>query len=148
MTNRIVAGALALMLFTAADAAAHVVHVEWKVAEPHLVVVAYFDNDLPAEEAEVALHGADGAVVATGKADDTGTWKCPKPPPGSYRLVVRAMPGHEKTVPIVVEGDAAPAGEPTTPDSTRPWVVAAAVAVGLGVLLVWARRDRRPPPVP
>jgi nickel transport protein len=148
MPYRIAAVALALALLTAADAGAHVVHIEWKVAAPDLVVVAYFDNDLPADEAEVALHDPDGTVVAAGKTDDTGSWKCPSPPPGSYRLVVRAIPGHEKTVPIVIEPAAAPAGEPATPsDSARPGVVATAVAaVGVVVLLLWVRRKRNPTP--
>jgi hypothetical protein len=137
---------LAVVLVAAPAAQAHVVHVDWKVADADLVVVAYFDNDLPADDAGVVLTGEDGTVVATGKTDDSGTWRVPKPPPGTYRLTIRALPGHEKTVTIALAPATDATGTGTPPRSTPPWLLPAVAAGAVVVLLlVWRKRGRGNP---
>src|SRR5262245_15985020 len=108
-----------LVLVTANAAQAHAVHIDWKMVGTELFVVASFDDDLPADGAEVVLRGPDGRVVATGKTDDSGTWKCPKPAPGSYELIVRAFANHEKTVRIDI---LPPSAEANSPATAGPWV--------------------------
>src|SRR5829696_7385694 len=129
MLNRASAAcALVVLGFSAAPARAHAVQVDWKVTDTELVVVASFDTDLPADDAAVTLRGPDGAVVATGKTDDTGTWKCPKPAPGTYQLHVKAFGTHEKTAPIPIAGPPADPAESQSP-SERGWVWIAAGVV-------------------
>lgn len=142
------AGAVALLLLFAPAARAHSVHVEWKVTDTELVVVAYFNNDLPADDAEVSLRRPDGTTVAGGRTNDTGTWKTPRPRPGEYTVSVKALAGHEKLEPIVVaaplsEGPPAPVADSTPPTDKRPWFFAgaAATAAGFGIVL-WASRRR------
>jgi hypothetical protein len=140
---------LCVLLF-APLASAHVVHIDWKLTETNLVVVAYFDNDIPADDAEVSLTAADGSVVASGKTDDTGTWRGPKPAPGTYRLSIHAFTGHDKTVSIEVPGAAAPASEEAA-SSGNKWLLigtgATMTAVGVvAILLLWWRRRRRGEP--
>lgn len=147
-------GVVATLLLTAADARAHTVYVEWKVTDTELVVVAYFNNDLPADDAEVALRLPDGTALASGRTDETGTWRARKPPPGSYTLSVKALPGHEKIEPIVL-GPAAveetkASGEDGAPGGGgQAWFVTGVVATGVvgAGLVLWVRRRRKAPPV-
>src|SRR6267378_3801625 len=91
-------GVMAILLLGTPSARAHVIHIDWKTTDGKLIVVAYFSNDLPADDADVTLQAADGSVVATGKTDDTGTWKVTKPASGRYGLTVKAFEDHTKTV--------------------------------------------------
>jgi hypothetical protein len=130
--------ALVVVAFHAAPASAHAVKVDQKLVGTELVIVAYFDTDLPADDAMVTLRGADGNVVATGKTDDTGTWKCPKPAPGTYQLRVKVFDTHEQTVPVEIESRW-PTG--------RAWiwlavVVATIVVLGTGLWVLRKRRKR------
>ena len=138
MPTRISAAtALVALALSAGPAHAHAVHVDWKVAGTELVVVAYFNDEIPADDAEVTLRGADGTVIATGRTDDTGTWKHPTPPPGSYQLHIKALAGHEKTVTVVLAPAATEADEPP-PDNTLAWLIAG-VVVGVAAvsLVLW-----------
>ncbi len=141
MPNRfVVACALLAVALSADRAEAHAVHVKWKIADTDLVVVAFFDEDMPVEQGEVTLRGTDGEIVATGKTDDTGLWKCPMPAPGTYQLTVRAFGRHEKTVSVEIAG---PLGEGDA--RTRPgiwwWIIAgAATAVVVLAFGVWMKR--------
>jgi hypothetical protein len=132
--------------FSASPAHAHAVKVDYKFVGTELVIVAYFDTDLPADDAAVTLRGPDGTVVATGKTDDTGTWKCPKPAPGTYQLHVKAFGSHEKTVPIPIEAPPVePTERPSPSESGWVWVAAGVMAIVVTVLGagLWAWRRRR-----
>lgn len=147
MPNRIAAAcALVAVALSAAPAHAHAVKVDHKVVGTDLVVVAYFDTDLPADDAEVSLRGPDGNVIATGKTDDTGTWKCPKPAPGTYQLHVKAFGSHEKTVPVEIEAPPAGPNEfQALPARGWVWIAAVVTAIVAAVLGagLWVRRRRR-----
>ena len=66
-------------------------------------VEAFFDDETPAESAEVQVTDAAGAVVATGKTDERGVWTFPCPVPGQYTLAVKSI-GHGTTVAFTVAG--------------------------------------------
>ncbi len=148
MSHRVLTafGTVALVLFAAPAAQAHIVHIDWHLTDTDLVAVAYFDTDLPADDAAVTLHGPDGNVIATGKTDDTGTWRCPKPAPGTYQLHVKAFGSHEKTVAVEIAAPPAPPEPPRAPsESGWGWIAAVVTAIGavLGAgLWAWRRQQR------
>jgi hypothetical protein len=133
--------AIAIVVLIAAPVSAHSVHVQWKLTATQLVVVASFSDDWPADDAEVTLRDSANNVVATGKTDDTGTWKGERPGPGSYRLTVKAFANHEKTISIEIE----PAADEATQNEIAPrvWLIAAAVLVVALLSVFGMRRLRR-----
>ena len=126
-----------------APAAAHAMHADVTVADA-VTLLAYFEEDVPAEFAEVQVTDADGAVVASGKTDARGLWTFPKPKPGAYTLTVKLI-GHMATREFRV------AGEPDAPQVFYTgWRPNKAVALTAGVVLLlgmsavsWFRRRRR-----
>ena len=112
-----------------ASAAAHAMHADVTVADA-VTLLAYFEEDVPAEFAEVQVTDADGAVVASGKTDARGTWTFPKPKPGAYTLTVRSI-GHVAKREFRVDGE--PDAPPVVYTGWRP---NKAVAVALGSVLL------------
>ena len=135
--------AAAGVLLAAAPASAHDLRANVTVANA-VKVEAYFDDDTPAQFAEVTVINAEGAAVLTGKTDERGVWTFPLPKPGTYSLKVESA-GHVATVPFRVDGGpAAPAVVYTG------WRMNKAVALAIGVLLLlgisavsWFIRYRR-----
>jgi hypothetical protein len=141
MPHRVLAAcaAVAAALFAAPAARAHAVHIDWKIAGTELVVVASFDNDLPADDAEVILLGPDDTVIASGKTDDAGTWRAPAPPPGTYRLTVKAFANHSQTVVIDIASPAGVSETQALPGGTLGWLIAGTVTVSVAAILLWLR---------
>ena len=87
-----VAAAGALVIPTRADA--HAMHAKVDVTNDPARLDAYFDENFPAELADVTVTDADGNVVLTGKTDKRGVWMFPRPKPGTYVLTVKEPDGH------------------------------------------------------
>ena len=116
-------------LLAPAPAFAHAIHADVTVADA-VTLLAYFEEDVPAEFAEVQVTDADGAVVASGKTDARGAWTFPKPKPGAYTLTVKSI-GHVAKREFRVDGE--PDAPPVVYTGWRP---NKAVAVALGSVLL------------
>jgi nickel transport protein len=116
-------------LLTPCRADAHAVHVTFDPTADPIKVVAYFDEDMPAEFADVTVTDADGNVVRTGKTDERGVFTFLRPKPGTYRLTVKSV-GHVARSEFSVSGDT----EGTVEAGWRPnkWV---GLGIGAGGLL-------------
>ena len=126
-----------------ASADAHAMFAKVTVADA-VTLLAYFEEDVPAEFAEVQVTDADGAVIASGKTDDRGLWTFPKPKPGTYLLTVRSI-GHVAKREFRVDGE--PDAPPVVYTGWRP-NKAVALTAGVGLLLgmsavSWFLRRRR-----
>ena len=123
---------------------AHGLHATVTVTDTDVKLEAFYDEELPADVADVTVTDADGNVVQTGKTDDRGLWSFPKPKPGTYKLVVSQI-GHVARRSFEVTGPA----EPDTPAvyGGRPLNKWVGLSAGLLILLVisgvtWLRRRR------
>jgi nickel transport protein len=132
-------------LVTPGRACAHAMHADVDVTNDPAKLLAYFDEDLPAEFADVTVTDADGNVVLTGKTDERGVWTFPRPKPGTYVLGVKSADGHGTKREFTVAG-AADAAEETVFTGRRlnKWV---GLTIGVVVLLgasgiSWLRRRR------
>ena len=127
----LVTAAAAGALVTPARAEAHGMHADVDVTNDPSKLLAYFDENLPAEFADVTVTDADGTVVLTDKTDEHGVWTFPRPKPGTYVLTVRAGRGHVAKREFTVG-----AGEPEqtvfTGRRLNKWV---GLTIGVGVLL-------------
>ena len=112
-----------------APAFAHAIHADVTVADA-VTLLAYFEEDVPAEFAEVQVTDVAGAVVAGGKTDARGLWAFPKPKPGAYTLTVKSI-GHVAKREFRVDGE--PDAPPVVYTGWRP---NKAVAVALGLVLL------------
>ncbi|QJW96321.1 carboxypeptidase regulatory-like domain-containing protein [Frigoriglobus tundricola] len=106
-------------------------------------VDAYFDDDTPAESAEVQVTDAAGNVIASGRTDERGVWTFPRPAPGAYTLAAKSV-GHGTTVAFTVDGSPGAPVAFTGQRMSKP----VALAIGAGLLLgisaaSWFRRRRR-----
>jgi hypothetical protein len=84
-------------------AAAHDLGAEVRLAGQYLEVHAFFDDGSMARNARVELlRSADRQPVATGRTDQQGRCRLPRPPAGRYLLRVNAGAGHihEETVTV------------------------------------------------
>jgi hypothetical protein len=148
----LVAAAFAVAGLSPGRADAHALALTVKVppGAAEVTVLAAFDDDTPADGAEVVVTGPAGGVVARGKTDERGVWKFAKPAPGKYRATVEAF-GHKDRVDFEVAGARAAPAEPAAgteftgsrPDRTL------GLALGAGGLLVasagfWWLRLRKP----
>jgi hypothetical protein len=105
---------------------------------------AFFDDDTPAELADVRVTDAGGAEVLAGKTDDRGVWTFPRPNPGRYTATVKSA-GHVAKVEFPVEGD------PEAPPAVyAPWRMNKALGLAIGLVLLlglsaasWLIRRRR-----
>jgi hypothetical protein len=82
------------VLLAPGRAAAHAMHATVTVTADAVKLEAFYDEELPADDADVTVTDADGNVVASGKTDERGLWTAPRPAkPGTYKLTVRQA-GH------------------------------------------------------
>jgi len=131
-------------LLTGGRAHAHALHAKVDVTNDPAKLEAYYDEEMPAEFADVTVTDANGAVVLTGKTDERGIWTFARPKPGKYTLKVEQT-GHAAREPFEVAG----APDPGTPKvyggrRLNKWV---GLSVGVAVLLgvsgaTWLRRRR------
>jgi hypothetical protein len=85
-------------------ALAHDLRATVTVADDGVKVLAYyFEDDTPAEQAEVKVIDASDAEVAAGQTDDRGVWAFSRPAPGEYTLTVESA-GHVARVKFSVGG--------------------------------------------
>lgn len=96
-----------------------------------VTVLAFYDDDAPAERADATVTDAAGAVVAVGRTDERGVWAFDRPAPGAYALEVRAA-GHIGRAAFRVEGT--PGAAPETFAEARP-NKALGLALGVAGLL-------------
>lgn len=132
--------AIAGVPLTASVAFAHKLFADVKVGET-IQLVAYFEEDAPAELAQVTVTDAAGQTIFTGQTDERGVLQFPKPAPGAYTLRVKCI-GHTVKVTFEVPGPvgettAAPAAVDDTPALFTEERVdsAARLALGVGILL-------------
>lgn len=133
-------------LVTPDRAGAHAMHAKVDVTNDPARLDAYYDEDFPAEFADVTVTDADGNVVLTGKTDERGVWTFPRPKPGTYLATVKQADGHRAKCEFTVAGAAEPPAERTVFIEPRlnKWVgLSIGVAVLLGVSgISWLRRRR------
>jgi hypothetical protein len=131
------------VLLGPAPAGAHALHADLVVAA-EVRLVAYFDDDLPADGAAAVVTDGAGAEVLSGRTDGRGVWTFPRPRPGAYALTVKSV-GHAARVEFVVADEPdAPAVAFAGPRRNQ----ALGLAAGAGGLLVlsaafWFVRRRR-----
>ena len=125
--------AACILLFSQSTAHAHRLLVTHQVVQNELHIDIFFEDDSPADGAKVQLRQGD-SVFAEGRADETGRWITPLPPPGAY--VIHAQhSGHAAHEPLTVLGDAS--GEELAPTPRREDLVGVRwyrIAAGLGLL--------------
>ncbi|MCS6863730.1 MAG: carboxypeptidase-like regulatory domain-containing protein [Gemmataceae bacterium] len=122
---------------TASVAQAHKLFADVKVG-PSIQLLAYFEEDAPAEYAQVTVTDATGQTIFTGQTDERGLLQFPKPAPGAYTLRVQCI-GHTAKVLLEVPAESGPEGaaaEPVPQLFTEKRVDSAArLALGVGILL-------------
>jgi nickel transport protein len=132
------------VLLAPAIASAHDMRADVTVAD-EVKVVAYFDDDTPAQSATVSVVDANGNEILTGKADERGVWTFAKPAPGQYMLTAKCL-GHVAKVEFRVEG-----GPDTPPVVFTGWRLQKAIGVTVGLVVLlgisavswFLRRHRR-----
>jgi hypothetical protein len=119
------------VLFAPSVASAHAMKVNVEPRGESVYLLAYFDDETPAESATVSVTDANGTEVLTGTTNERGEWTFAKPAPGTYKVTVKGV-GHVSRRELIVEGEA---------DSqvvvTPSWQLSktAGIAIGLGLLL-------------
>lgn len=91
-------------LLASGRADAHAMHADLITTADPFKLTAYFDEDLPAEFADVTVTDAEGNVVLTGKTDERGVFTFPRPKPGTYTLRVKST-GHVAKREFTVDGE-------------------------------------------
>jgi hypothetical protein len=135
----------------ATPARAHNLLLDARVTGERLRVEAFYDDDTPAQQATITVENESGAVVATGKTDERGTWSCPRLAPGAYVLRARSVDHAAKKALVVSdqsrdsapERAAASASAPRSPGASdgptraeltsTPWLK---VALGCGLISI------------
>ncbi len=132
------------VLFAPGRAGAHAMHADVKFVNDTVQLLAYFEEDVPAEFADVTVTDADGNIVLTGKTDERGVWTFPRPKPGRYTITAKLV-GHVVKAPLPIDGAAEEAVTPT--DRRNKWVGLALGVAGLlgvsGASWLLRRRTRR-----
>ena len=125
-----------------APASAHDLRADVTVADD-VKVLAYYQDDTPAQFADATVTDAAGAEVAAGKTDERGAWAFPRPKPGDYVLTVKST-GHVAKVKFAVSGEMEAPATYTAPRLNRWLGLAVGVFGLLGVSAVfWLLRRRR-----
>jgi nickel transport protein len=109
-------------------------------------VLAFFDDDLPAQGANVTVFAANGDVLAVGKTDANGVWEWDRPAAGAYKVKVKEG-GHITETAFRVEGAAQPDAPPSEfadprPNKTLGLVLGTAALLGLSAAYWFLRRGR------
>lgn len=137
------------VLLSAGRAEAHAMFVKVDHANDPVKVLAYFEEDIPAEFADVTVTDADGNLVVTGKTDERGAWAFPRPnKPGTYTVKVK-LTGHgaKDEFTVVGAGEAEGVEPVSTERRLNRWVGLSLGVVGLlgvsGVSWLLRRRGRK-----
>jgi hypothetical protein len=147
MHNRslvLAAAAVAVAMLAPGRAHAHDLRATVKVLPDAVVVEAGFDDDTPAEGAKVVVTDTFGKEVATGRTNEKGVWRVPRPGAGTYKVVVESA-GHRDEVEFVIELH--PLDAPIEYVRERPNQTIG-LAIGVGGLLAasaafwWLRRKK------
>jgi hypothetical protein len=139
----VLTSAVVASLLTPGVAAAHALVVKWEVRTAEVYVEAgysYGPDDEPAGGAAVTVTDADGKQVATGKTDERGVWTFPRPPAGTYTVVVEQA-GHRTAATVGVPATGTAEFLPSEFD--RRVGAALGVAVVLGLTLAYRLVRRR-----
>jgi hypothetical protein len=134
------------VLLAPAPARAHALHADVVVAT-EVKLLAYFDDDVPAEFAEAIVTDSNGTAVLTGKTNERGVWVFPRPKPGTYLVSVSVKAiGHttrvEFTVPAEPDAPAAAFGDPR-PNQTLGLALGLVGLLGFSATFWFIRRARR-----
>lgn len=128
------------VLLTGARADAHAMHAVVDTKNDPIKLEAYYDEEMPADVADVTVTDADGNVVLTGTTNENGVWTFARPKPGKYTLIVRQA-GHVAKTEFEIAGTDAPTvfGVPR-----NKWI---GLSAGVLILLCisgasWVRRRR------
>jgi hypothetical protein len=132
------------VLLSPAAASAHGMAARVEVRADSLHLLAYFDDDTPAESAAVSVVDAAGREVLTGTTDERGECTLPRPAPGRYTLTAKCV-GHVAKVEFPVE--AGPEGLSGT-FSGRRLDRTTGLTIGLTIIfsftmIAWLLRRRR-----
>jgi nickel transport protein len=140
------------VLLGTSRAEAHALFIKVEPATDPVKVLAYYEEDIPAESADVTVTDADGNVVVSGKTNDRGEWAFERPTkPGTYTVTVKQT-GHRAkdvfTVAEAAEGAGAEADQPApTGRRLNRWVGLSLGVAGLlgisGVSWLLRRRGRK-----
>jgi hypothetical protein len=84
-----------LLLVLPSVSLAHEIGIEIKLKESEVQVVVFFEDDTPAQQAQVTLKNEIGKVLLEGKTNDKGVWSFPTPKAGKYRLEANAGEKHQ-----------------------------------------------------
>jgi hypothetical protein len=147
VTHFIVAASAAAVttLLAPSFAVAHDLIALVKVRDADMYVEAGYsyarDESEPAGGAAVTVTDADGKPVAAGTTDENGVWTFPRPPAGTYTVVVEQA-GHRAAVSISIPETGTAEFLPSRLDKRVG--VAAGVAVVLGLTLAYRLVRRRP----
>lgn len=142
----------ALALLAAGDDRA--LHIEAKVKGDSVTIEAFFDDNMPAAGANVAVSDKSRRSIAAGRTDRLGTWSFPRPKPEKYELAVEMADGRSRRVTITIPAPSvfsAPEDKeivvtsgPTRTELMRyPWLriaLGASAIAGLAAVVWWARR--------
>ena len=93
---------LLLLLVAALPVLAHQVGADCTVKDGRVEVEAYYSDDTPVRNARVSVRDAADKVVAEGRTDEKGRFRCRLLPSGLYRVTIDAGPGHTATVRLTV----------------------------------------------
>jgi hypothetical protein len=138
---------LVLLLGSSSSLFAHQILIELKPEATRIRLVAFFEDDSPADDAAVSVTSEAGEVVAQGKTDANGVWHFARPKPGNYQINLSSI-GHvskkELTIPIDNPTSESPPLTPPREEQTRtPWWGLLLGIVGIGALTLgwmWFRR--------
>ena len=83
---------MTVLLVGSSPACAHRLNVRAKIDGDQVRIEAFYDDDMPAQEARITIADGD-QIVAAGQTDEKGVWTCACPKPGSYTVRAESV-GH------------------------------------------------------
>ncbi|HEX3152082.1 MAG TPA: hypothetical protein VHR66_28670 [Gemmataceae bacterium] len=124
----------AIVLLTGSSPAwAHRLHVKPTLVGDQLRVEAYYDDDTPAQEAQVTILMGDD-VVAAGRTDEKGVWTGARPQPGTYIVKAESVGHAAKESLVIAEIKSPPDESPADVRKQRTQIPWARLAMGLGMI--------------
>jgi nickel transport protein len=93
------------LLLVAARAEAHALYAEARLKGDRVTVEAFYSDNTPAQNARIVVADKKGVEIASGRTDESGSWRFPRPKAGNYEVTVDAGEGHRARVPIAIPSD-------------------------------------------
>jgi hypothetical protein len=142
----------------ASPASAHKIFVQGKVDGNRLRVEAYYEGNIPAQQARITVENENKEVVAEGKTDALGAWSCPAPGRGNFILRAETVGHKSDPYPLTVlqfpsdPQSEEPKGLPEEPKADKaitreeqtctPWwkILAGIGAIGVFFTVLWLSR--------